>query len=121
MLTTDIVKHQGASHSGGTCAGGGMRCGPRSVFVWYTAADAAGNADGVKPTTRPQTYDSIPKQIGTALLELGTHCWRVFVAGRTAAESIDTPEGKRGGAMGYGSKEWVVCGWCVGGVWVVCG
>ena len=58
MLTTDIVKHQGASQSGGTCAGGGMRCGPRSIFVWYTAADAAGNADGVKPTTRPNMTPS---------------------------------------------------------------
>ena len=69
MLTTDIVKHQRVSHSGGTCAGGGMRCGPRSIFVWYTAADAAGNADGLKPTK----HDSISKRIGNALLKLLAH------------------------------------------------
>ena len=69
MLTTYIVKHQRVSHSGGTCAGGGMRCGPRSIFVWYNAADAAGNADGLKPTK----HDSISKRIGTALLKLLAH------------------------------------------------
>ena len=46
-----------------------MRCGPRSIFVWYTAADAAGNADGLKPTK----HDSISKRIGTALLKLLAH------------------------------------------------
>ena len=42
---------------------------------------------------------------------------QVCVAGRTAAESIDTPEGKRGGAMGYGSKDTRVAtrdGWLMG-------
>ena len=59
MLTTDIVKHQRVSHSGGTCVGGGMRCGPRCIFVWYTAADAAGNAYGLKPTKHDSNMASV--------------------------------------------------------------
>jgi hypothetical protein len=54
-----------------------MRCGPRSIFVWYTAADAAGNADGLKPTK----HDSISKRIGTALLKLLAHAtWSMLCA-----------------------------------------